>query len=50
MAKCPECDHNIEGPFEPAEVLACPCCGIELEVNQNRQLVVLQLEGEDWGE
>jgi uncharacterized protein YbaR (Trm112 family) len=52
MVCCPECNYELKSslPFFQGEIIACPVCGTELEVTKEGNLVVLQLEGEDWGE
>ena len=56
IAKCPDCDADLDVPADTAqgEILSCPGCGLELEVKQvNGGCVDLQeltIEGEDWGE
>jgi alpha-aminoadipate/glutamate carrier protein LysW len=56
IAKCPDCDANLEVPSdtEKGEILSCPGCGLELEVKQVKggcvDLQELTIEGEDWGE
>ena len=56
--KCPDCDCELDVPFdtEKGEILSCPGCGLELEVIKSAQgggcvsLQELTIEGEDWGE
>lgn len=56
--KCPDCDSDLDVPFdiEKGEVLSCPGCGLELEVKKIANggecidLQELTIEGEDWGE
>jgi uncharacterized paraquat-inducible protein A len=56
--KCPDCDSDLNIPFdiEKGEVLSCPGCGLELEVKKTANggecidLQELTIEGEDWGE
>jgi len=56
MAKCPDCDAQLDVPVdtEKGEILSCPGCGLELEVKQVKggcvDLQELTIEGEDWGE
>lgn len=56
IAKCPDCDANLEVPQDVVvgEILSCPDCGLELEVKQvegdRLELQELVIEGEDWGE
>jgi len=57
-AKCPDCDSELNVPYdiEKGEVLSCPGCGLELEVKKitdgggHVDLQELTIEGEDWGE
>ena len=55
MAVCPECDARIELE-DPVvrEVIECGECGVELEIEsiegEKVNLVVAELQGEDWGE
>ena len=57
-SKCPDCDSELNVPFdvETGEILSCPGCGLELEVkniNNGGECLDLQeltIEGEDWGE
>ena len=57
-AKCPDCDLELNVPFdvEKGEILSCPGCGLELEVKkidnggEYIDLQTLNIEGEDWGE
>ncbi len=51
---CPECDADVEMPADAMEneLLACPDCGVELEI---MSLNPIELElapevEEDWGE
>ena len=52
---CPECGQEIEISDEQVifmiggELYSCPCCGTEI-IFEKGNLVVLQIEGEDWGE
>jgi hypothetical protein len=56
--KCPDCDSELNVPFdiEKGEILSCPGCGLELEVKKIIDgggcvdLQELTIEGEDWGE
>ncbi len=56
--KCPDCDSELDIPFdtEKGEVLSCPSCGLELEVKKISDgggcvdLQELVIECEDWGE
>jgi alpha-aminoadipate carrier protein LysW len=56
--KCPDCDSELEVPFDvkQGELLSCPGCGVELEVTkisnggEDLELQVFTNEGEDWGE
>lgn len=53
--KCPECDGDIEAKeVIEGEILSCPDCGAELEVEKDKkgnfELKVAESEGEDWGE
>ena len=56
--KCPDCDSELDVPFdiEKGEILSCPGCGLELEVKnindggECADLQELTIEGEDWGE
>jgi len=58
IAKCPDCDMNLNVPcdVEKGEILSCPGCGLELEVKKiavegdSVDLQELTIEGEDWGE
>jgi len=57
IAKCPDCDFELNVPFdvEKGEILSCPACGLELEVKEVNgggcvSLQELIIEGEDWGE
>jgi len=56
IVKCPECDGDVEVPNDVlvGEILCCPDCGLELEVQeiQGDQVKVAkaEIEGEDWGE
>jgi len=49
---CPECgEGEIKTEFlKEGELVTCPICGAELEVTKEGNLVVLQIEGEDFGE
>ena len=57
-AKCPDCDLELNVPYdaEIGEILSCPGCGLELEVKKAGDgggcvdLQELIIEGEDWGE
>ena len=56
--KCPDCDSELNIPYdvEKGEVLSCHGCGLELEVKKIANgggcidLQELTIEGEDWGE
>ncbi len=56
--KCPDCDMNLNVPFdvEKGEIVSCAGCGLELEVKhvaaggKGVDLQELTIEGEDWGE
>ena len=58
IARCPDCDSELDVPFdiEKGEILSCPGCGLELEVKsangggERVDLQELTIEGEDWGE
>ncbi len=56
MAKCPDCDADLQVSDGAAkgEIVSCPGCGLELEVKQisgeKLELTELVIEGEDWGE
>ena len=55
IATCPECgvDIELEDPVV-REIVECSECGAELEVSalkeKSAELVVAELEGDDWGE
>jgi lysine biosynthesis protein LysW len=57
-ANCPDCDSELNIPYdvEKGEILSCPGCGLELEVKklaiggEGLELKELTIEGEDWGE
>jgi alpha-aminoadipate carrier protein LysW len=55
-AKCSECEAEIEIPEDviPGEIVSCPDCGLEFEVQEVKgDCLVLQAAekiGEDWGE
>lgn len=55
-AACPECAAEFEIPNDVVigEIVSCPDCGLELEVNEinagKAALKIVQVEGEDWGE
>lgn len=56
-ANCPDCNAELEVPFDTVigEILSCPGCGLELEVKKIGgggclSLQELTIEGEDWGE
>lgn len=54
-AACPECggDIELEDPVV-REIVECSECGAELEVSalqdESAELIVAELEGDDWGE
>ena len=54
--RCVECytEIIISDDYEQGEIIECPDCGaeyvVEFDENGNKTLVVLNLEGEDWGE
>ena len=52
--KCPECGvflaYLLSKTLEKEEIIKCPSCGTDLVVSDKGNLVVLQIEGEDWGE
>lgn len=54
--KCPECDIDIVVPDDAldGEIVSCPDCGEELEVNiiNNKKIELKKMitEREDWGE
>ena len=52
--KCPECGilltYLLSREMDEGEIIGCPCCGADLTLNSDGNLVVLQIEGEDWGE
>jgi len=58
IARCPDCDSDLDVPcdIEEGEILSCPGCGLELEVKsangggERVDLQELTIEGEDWGE
>ncbi len=56
FVKCPECACEFEAPKDvvTGEILACPDCGLDLEVTEVGKDVVsvkvVTIEGEDWGE
>jgi len=58
IARCPDCDSELDVPcdIEEGEILSCPGCGLELEVknassgDERIDLQELTIEGEDWGE
>ncbi|MCW4033585.1 MAG: alpha-aminoadipate/glutamate carrier protein LysW/ArgW [Candidatus Bathyarchaeota archaeon] len=53
---CPECSGEIEVPDDAmqGEIVSCPDCGEEFEVNVNekkdKELKKMVAEREDWGE
>jgi hypothetical protein len=60
-AKCPDCDADLDVPYniEKNEIGSCPGCGLELEAKEIEimkdggkcvSLQELTIEGEDWGE
>lgn len=54
MAQCVECGGEVPSPNNPivGEILACPHCGVELEVTALEPLTLAmapEIE-EDWGE
>ena len=57
-AVCPDCECILSVPWdvEKAEILSCPGCGLEFEVEKIGDgggclsLHELVIEGEDWGE
>lgn len=55
LERCIECDTEIIilGDYEQGQIIECPDCGteyvVEHDVNGNKILVQLNLEGEDWG-
>jgi alpha-aminoadipate carrier protein LysW len=55
-SKCPDCDVDLDVPTDTTkgEILSCPGCGLELEVESvdkgKVNLKELVIEGEDWGE
>ncbi len=54
--KCPECDCEIEIPDDviSGEIVSCPDCGMDYEVEITEKgeirLKPAEIEGEDWGE
>ena len=58
IARCPDCDSELDVPcdIEEGEILSCAGCGLELEVKsangggERVDLQELTIEGEDWGE
>ena len=61
--KCPDCDLDLDVPYdtEKGEILSCSGCGLELEVKyiekddsskkiKKCDVQELTIEGEDWGE
>lgn len=53
--KCVDCEAAIDVPEDAVngEIVTCPDCGLDLEVNvtpQGRALKPLLLAKEDWGE
>ncbi len=52
-ANCPECDAGIDlNGVVLNEILACPDCGVDLEVTglEPPALELAPMEEEDWGE
>ncbi len=56
IVECPECAAPVEIPQDviKGEILSCPDCGVELEVEitekKKIELQKLAIEKEDWGE
>ncbi|NLE05415.1 MAG: hypothetical protein GX638_11540 [Crenarchaeota archaeon] len=58
VTKCPDCESEIDLPYDSKEgdLISCPGCGIELEIKKITQggtkieLEEFIIEGEDWGE
>ena len=54
--RCPEClaELEIRDDALPGELIECPECGATLEVRRDEkgtvELVMAELEAEDWGE
>jgi len=54
--KCPECDVDVDVPDDAldGEIVSCPDCGEEFEVNirKNKKIELKKMitEREDWGE
>jgi alpha-aminoadipate carrier protein LysW len=52
-ANCPECDAEIDlNGVVVNEILACPDCGVDLEITSLEPpvLELAPMEAEDWGE
>lgn len=55
-AKCTECDGELTIPDDVinGEIVTCPDCGMDFEVNikdsDEIELKPAEVEGEDWGE
>lgn len=54
--KCPECGAEFNAPNDAiiGEIIACPDCGLELEITKIEkgkvEIKTIQITGEDWGE
>jgi len=53
--KCPDCEAAVLVPDDAVdgEIVTCPDCGLDLEVNlsgQSRSIKPVVMEKEDWGE
>jgi hypothetical protein len=51
LHKCPDCNCDIDIPFDAgeSEIFVCPDCGLEFEY-KNGILIQLSIENEDFGE
>ncbi len=54
-SSCPDCFGEIDIPEDvmEGEILSCPDCGLELEVevvDDRIEIIPIAIEKEDWGE
>jgi len=55
FSSCPDCFGEIDVPGDvmEGEILSCPDCGLELEVeivDNGIEIIPIAIEKEDWGE